>query len=354
MNKIIEIKVSKNYKVHLGYENYKEILNYVDDKKKIFIITDENLKKLHLKELTTILDDERINYFNFILKSGEDSKSLKSVERIMNSMAEQKMSRSDIVIAFGGGVVGDIAGFCASIYQRGIEYIQIPTTLLAAVDSSVGGKTAVNLESGKNLVGSFKQPLSVICNLDTFKTLSKEEFNNGVYECIKYGILFDRDYFDIFLKEDFDVNSNRLMEVVESAIKFKSKVVKDDEFDFGKRRLLNLGHTFGHGIEQASAYKIKHGFAVGLGMEIVSKISYALSGVSKEELEEILSVMEKYRNVKLPTISPQEILLYVLLDKKIYDGVINMIVPKSIGECEIREVELDKLKELYYLGTNNS
>ena len=353
MNKIIEIKVSKSYKVHLGHKNYKDILDYVNKEKKVFIITDENLEKLHLKELTTILAEHNIKYFNFVLKPGEDSKSLENVERIMNAMAEQKMSRSDIVIAFGGGVMGDIAGFCASIYQRGVEYIQIPTTLLAAVDSSVGGKTAVNLKCGKNLVGSFKQPLAVLCNLDTFKTLSKEEFNNGVYECIKYGILFDRDYFNIFLQEDFDVNSSRLMEVVERAIKFKAKVVIEDEFDFGMRRLLNLGHTFGHGIEQASNYKIKHGFAVGLGMEIVSKISRSLNKITEEELKEILTVMKKYRNIKLPVVSSQDILSYVLVDKKIYDGVINMIIPKSIGECEIREVELDKLKELYYLGTNN-
>ena len=353
MNKIIEIKVSKSYKVHLGHENYKDILDYVNKEKKVFIITDENLEKLHLKELTTILAEHNIKYFNFVLKPGEDSKSLENVERIMNAMAERKMSRSDIVIAFGGGVVGDIAGFCASIYQRGVEYIQIPTTLLAAVDSSVGGKTAVNLKSGKNLVGSFKQPLEVLCNLDTFKTLNKEEFNNGVYECIKYGILFDRDYFNIFAQEDFDVNSNRLMEVVERAIKFKAKVVIEDEFDFGMRRLLNLGHTFGHGIEQASNYKIKHGFAVGLGMEIVSKISRSLNKITEEELEEILAVMKKYRNIQLHTISSQNILSYVLVDKKIYDGVINMIIPKSIGECEISKVELDKLKELYYLGTNN-
>ncbi len=354
MNKIIDIKVSKSYKVHLGHENYKDIVQYVNRGKKVFIITDENLEKLHLKELTTILDKEDINYFKFVLKPGEDSKSLEVVGKIMNAMAAQKMSRSDIVIAFGGGVVGDIAGFCASIYQRGVEYIQIPTTLLAAVDSSVGGKTAVNLKSGKNLVGSFKQPLAVLCNLNTFKTLSKDEFNNGVYECIKYGILFDREYFNIFFQEDFDVNSNRLMEVVERAIEFKAKVVIEDEFDFGTRRLLNLGHTFGHGIEQASNYKIKHGFAVGLGMEIVSKISRSLNEITEEELEEILAVMKKYRNIELPAISPQDVLSYVLVDKKIYDGVINMIIPKSIGECEIREVELDKLKELYYLGTNNS
>lgn len=354
MNKIIDIEVSKSYKVHLGHENYKDIVQYVDGGKKVFIITDENLEKLHLKELTTILDKEDINYFKFVLKPGEDSKSLEVVERIMNAMAAQKMSRSDIVIAFGGGVVGDIAGFCASIYQRGVEYIHIPTTLLAAVDSSVGGKTAVNLKSGKNLVGSFKQPLAVLCNLDTFKTLNKDEFNNGVYECIKYGILFDREYFNIFFQEDFGVNSNRLMEVVERAIEFKAKVVIEDEFDFGTRRLLNLGHTFGHGIEQASNYKIKHGFAVGLGIEIVSKISRSLNEITEKELEEILAVMKKYRNIELPAISPQDILSYVLVDKKIYDGVINMIIPKGIGECEIKEVELDKLKELYYLGTNNS
>lgn len=354
MNKIIDIEVSKSYKVHLGHENYKDILEYVDGGKKVFIITDENLEKLHLKELTTILDEEGINYFDFVLNPGEDSKSLGNVERIMNAMAEEKMSRSDIVIAFGGGVVGDIAGFCASIYQRGLEYIQIPTTLLAAVDSSVGGKTAVNLKSGKNLVGSFKQPLAVLCNLDTFKTLREEEFNNGVYECIKYGILFDRDYFDIFLEEYFDVNSNRLMEVVERAIEFKANVVIEDEFDFGMRRLLNLGHTFGHGIEQASNYRIKHGFAVGIGMEIVSKISRYSNGITEKELEDILNVMKKYRNIELPRVSPHDILSYVLVDKKIYGGVINMIIPKSIGECEIREVELDKLKELYYLGTNNS
>ena len=354
MNKIIDIEVSKSYKVYLGHENYKDIVQYVNGGKKVFIITDENLEKLHLKELTTILDKEDINYFKFVLKPGEDSKSLEVVEKIMNAMAAQKMSRSDIVIAFGGGVVGDIAGFCASIYQRGVEYIQIPTTLLAAVDSSVGGKTAVNLKSGKNLVGSFKQPLAVLCNLNTFKTLREEEFNNGVYECIKYGILFDRDYFNIFLQEDFGVNSSRLMEVVERAIEFKAKVVIEDEFDFGTRRLLNLGHTFGHGIEQASNYKIKHGFAVGLGIEIVSKISRSLNEITEKELEEILAVMKKYRNIELPAISPQDILSYVLLDKKIYDGVINMIIPKGIGECEIKEVELDKLKELYYLGTNNS
>ncbi len=350
MNREIDIEVSNSYKVNIGRDNFDLILNYIPEKKsgfKALIITDDNLKDLHLDSLTKILKENKINYHVYSIKPGEKSKNLFTIESIMNFLAEHKFSRSDLIIALGGGVVGDIGGFAAAIYLRGIDYIQIPTTLLSAVDSSVGGKTGVDLSFGKNLVGAFKQPKGVICNLGTFKTLTKEEFNNGVFECIKYGILFDEDYFNIFLDEDFNVNSHRLSEVVEKGVVFKALVVKEDELDYGKRRLLNLGHTFGHGIEQASNYQVKHGFAVGKGMEIISQISFLQGSLSKEVLDKILYVLRKYSMVDTSSFDFNKVLDFVLLDKKIYGGKITVIMPHDIGKCELEEMTLGKVKELY-------
>ncbi|WP_300410336.1 3-dehydroquinate synthase [Lagierella sp.] len=350
MNKEIKIAVSESYSVNVGRDNFELILKYLDKnghRSKVAIITDDNVKKLHLNKLTTIFRENKVDYFVYSILPGEKSKNLTTIAEIMDFLASNKMSRSDMVIAFGGGVVGDIAGFAASIYLRGIDYIQIPTTLLSAVDSSVGGKTGVDLKKGKNLVGTFKQPKSVICNLNTFNTLSKEEFNNGIFECIKYGVLFDEDYFNIFLEEDFDYDSIKLSLVVEKAIEFKAKVVIEDEFDYGKRRLLNLGHTFGHGIEQASNYNIKHGFAVGKGIEIISQISYQRGKLKNKDLQKILLAIKKYNMADFVNFGFSEVLDYVLVDKKIFNGKITMIIPEKIGKCYLEEMDLQEVKELY-------
>lgn len=351
MNKDIDIRVSKSYRVHLGEDNFNFVLNYITNSQKVCVITDENVKKYHLNTILNILKGKKINYFIYSLKPGEESKNLKVVSDVMNFLCQRQFSRSDLIIALGGGVVGDLAGFCAAIYQRGIDYIQIPTTLLACVDSSVGGKTGVDLPGGKNLVGSFKQPVAVIIDTNTLKTLPIIEFNNGIYECIKYGILFDRNYFDIFLKEDFSVKSKRLKEVIEKAIKFKESVVIEDENDLGNRRLLNLGHTFGHAIEQASGYNIKHGYAVGIGIEIVSKISFNKGFLSQNELNDILEVINKYKLIDYPAIKKEDLLKYIFLDKKIFDGYLNIIMVEKIGKPTIKKIKLDSLEDLLKIET---
>src|SRR5699024_10127448 len=272
----LDINTSKNYKIKIGrglLNNISLFLKKYRDNCNIVLITDNIVNSLYVDKVVENLSKNGFNPHRFIIENGEKSKNLNTVTDILNFLADNNINRNDIILAIGGGVVGDISGFVASIYLRGIDYIQVPTTFLSSIDSSVGGKTGVNLDKGKNLVGSFNHPLEVICDVDTFKKLDKEIFSEGVAEAIKYGILFDKALFNRLATSELHQNSHDLEEIISTCVNLKAKIVQSDEFDKGNRQLLNLGHTIAHSIEKISNFTIHHGIAVAIGTAIITKAS---------------------------------------------------------------------------------
>ena len=260
---------------------------------------------------------------------------------MLNFLAENQITRSDCIIALGGGVVGDLTGFAAATYLRGIQYVQVPTSLLAMVDSSVGGKTAIDLGAGKNLAGAFHQPSLVLCDTDTLNTLPEEIFIDGCAEVIKYGILYDVDLFSHLEEKGlgFDRES-----VIRRCVELKRNVVMEDEFDTGARMKLNLGHTIGHGVEAVSNYAISHGKAVAIGMAIISR---AVRCADSGRIEAIL------KQFRLPTTTEYcaaDLFSHALSDKKRTGGTVNLIVPRAIGDCAIVPTPVDNLKSLIEAG----
>ncbi len=324
-------KGETKYNIHISGNNFpKAILNkHLKNKNKILIITDDGIPKNHIKKLKNTINNK--NVYIFSLKSGEKSKSFSSYQKILNKLFELKFDRSDIVIAFGGGVVGDITGFSAATYMRGIKYIQIPTTLLAQVDSSVGGKTAINVAQGKNLVGAFYNPSLVIVSTYFLNTLSDEEFKSGLGEVVKYALIGNKKLRSIIEKNSQQIISRKesvLKTIIEESIKTKSKIVTKDEKENGIRAILNFGHTFGHAIEAYKNYKgITHGAAITLGMVIASRISFFEGYIKNYQLDNVVNLISsiglrtdysKYNYIQLKK--------YIKSDKKIKNGKLNLVL----------------------------
>jgi 3-dehydroquinate synthase len=324
-------KGETKYNIHISGNNFpKAILNkHLKNKNKILIITDDGIPKNHIKKLKNTINNK--NVYIFSLKSGEKSKSFSSYQKILNKLFELKFDRSDIVIAFGGGVVGDITGFSAATYMRGIKYIQIPTTLLAQVDSSVGGKTAINVAQGKNLVGAFYNPSLVIVSTSFLNTLSDEEFKSGLGEVVKYALIGNKKLRSIIERNSQQIISREesvLKSIIEESIKTKSKIVTKDEKENGIRAILNFGHTFGHAIEAYKNYKgITHGAAITLGMVIASRISFYEGYIKNYQLDNVVNLISsiglrtdysKYNYIQLKK--------YIKSDKKIKNGKLNLVL----------------------------
>ncbi|MGI5976857.1 MAG: 3-dehydroquinate synthase, partial [Candidatus Limivicinus sp.] len=293
----------------------------VPDFRKAAVITDDNVAPLLLSELERSLAGAGIESVRYIFPHGEGSKNGENYLKILSFLASSRLSRGDIVIALGGGVVGDIAGFAAATYLRGIRYVQLPTSLLAMVDSSVGGKTAIDLEEGKNLAGAFCQPELVLCDLDALKTLSPEFFTDGCAEIFKYGVLGDRELFDHLCRrgQNFDREY-----AVSRSVEMKRGYVSRDEFDRGLRQMLNLGHTVGHAIEKCSGYREGHGRAVAAGLAVIAKACAENGICSRRCAGEIISGLEA---LGLPTgtgCSAEELMTPMLADKKRSGDKINL------------------------------
>ena len=282
-----------------------------------------------------------------VLAPGERSKSLATLGKILGFLAENQLNKSDLVVALGGGVVGDVAGFAASIYLREIALVQLPTTLLAAIDSSVGGKTAIDLPQGKNLAGTFCQPKLVICDTAALDTLPDEQFAEGVAEGIKYGLLADKALFETFAN---GVNRRELDEIVARCVEIKADLVGQDEHDNGARQLLNLGHTVGHAIERCSNFSIAHGKAVAMGMVVISRAAYA-QGLSQENCTPpLLSALDACH---LPTGCPysaQQLAQSALADKKRRGDTITLIIPETIGRCQRHPLPVEQLQGFIAAG----
>ena len=331
MTTIIAGKGSSKYQIHIKGKNFsKTIFNKdIGKNNKVLIITDSGVPKKHIRKIKDIITCKKIKVLT--INQGEKSKSLASYQKIMNMLFTMNFDRSDSLIALGGGVVGDITGFCAATYLRGINYIQVPTTLLAQVDSSVGGKTAINVPQGKNLIGSFYNPKFVLISTDFLKTLPQEQYESGLGEVIKYAFIGNKK-----LKKIIEDNSKKITErnekilktIIEESIKTKSKIVTKDEKENGIRAILNFGHTFGHAIEAHHGYKkITHGAAITMGMVIAAKVSFFEGHIKDQQLENIISVIKSlglkadHKKYKY-----SDLRKYMKIDKKVSNGQLNLIL----------------------------
>ena len=314
---------------------------------KICIITDDVVDGLYGERTVNSFKKQDFNVEKIVIQHGEQSKNTENLIYIVRKLAKMNFTRNDMLVALGGGVVGDLCGFCAATYMRGIRFIQMPTTLLAAVDSSVGGKCAVDLPEGKNLFGAFWQPSLVICDTDTLKTLTKEIYADGCAEIIKYGMIYDKNLFEMVKSGVFDHS-----EVIARCVQIKRDIVNQDEFDTGLRQILNFGHTFGHGIEILSAFKVSHGMGVAIGMSIITNALKNAGLIDESVYNELVDTL---KNNNLPTnysCSPSELFEKVIVDKKRVGECINVILVKAIGQSEICKMELDKVNELIKIGIN--
>lgn len=306
------------------------------------IITDTTVDALYGDVVEKSLKDAGFSTLRYAFCAGEQHKRLSTLEGILEFLAENHMTRSDVIVALGGGVPGDVAGFAAAVYARGIRFVQIPTTLLAAVDSSVGGKTAVDLMGGKNMAGAFHQPSLVITDTDVMRDLPAERLSDGAGEIVKYGVLVDPGLFEMMGSGDW---VEHMGEIIEKSVSIKRDVVNADEFDVGLRRQLNLGHTFGHAIEKCAGFTLAHGQCVGIGIAI------AAGAVGDKEL--CRAVLNVNRACGLPTdvdYSCDELARAALSDKKRQGGRIALVLPEKIGRCRIEEVDVSQLPDAFRRG----
>jgi len=316
-------------------------------KGKAAVVSDDTVFSLYGERVTASLGEAGYTVLPpFVIPHGEASKTMDSFTRLIHHLAENEFTRSDVIFALGGGVVGDLAGFAAACFLRGVRFVQIPTTLLACVDSSVGGKTAVDIPMGKNLVGAFHQPSLVLCDPAVLDTLSPEIFACGMAEVIKYGMLGDKALFDLLTPP---CHPKEIIEtVIEMCVTDKANIVKEDEFDTGTRQLLNLGHTFGHGVEALSDFTVMHGEGVAVGMAMVTRAAVKLGLCPKADCDALLAMLKYY---SLPTEtkeSAEDIYRKSLSDKKRKGGMITLVVPYGIGDsrlypCAVEDV-LDFIK----------
>ncbi|MCL2151511.1 MAG: 3-dehydroquinate synthase [Oscillospiraceae bacterium] len=310
------------------------------------IVTDDNVAALYGKQLSDTLLKNGYRVARFTFPHGESSKNAETFLGILNFLAAEKFSRADVVVALGGGVVGDLAGFAASCYMRGISFAQIPTTLLAMVDSSVGGKTAINLSTGKNLVGAFYQPNVVLTDISTLSTLPPEFFRDGCAEVIKYGVIADKELFESL---DRPIEE-QLEKVVSRCVNIKSDIVAQDEHETGTRKLLNFGHTIGHAIELLSGYKTSHGFAVAAGMATVARAAVRMGVCDAKCADSILRVINKYGLPDNLTYEASQIADACLSDKKRAGESVTMVFPVEIGRCVLRKIPIKELITVIQLG----
>lgn len=346
----IKVRASKEYNVIIGKGLLDVSANYLDNlcvSKKTVIVSDDKVFYIYGETLMRSLSQKGIKSISFVFKRGETSKDIKVLTQLLEFLAINNISRDSLIIALGGGVTGDLAGFAASVYLRGIPYVQIPTTLLAAVDSSVGGKTAINLSAGKNLAGSFYQPSLVLCDIDTFKTLDYDDFADGISEAIKYGIICDKALFEKIKQEGF---SEDLLTIVSTCVSIKRDIVERDEFDTGLRQLLNLGHTFGHAIEKCSNFSIRHGHAVSIGLAAAAKVSETMGIAKKPIYEKIRKLIESYKLPYANHFEPEDLFNAALSDKKINSDKITLVMIEDIGQSILYPVNIDSLLNIFKIA----
>jgi 3-dehydroquinate synthase len=317
----------------------KNLVPLLKNHNKTLLISDDGVPSKIVREVTAVCKPST-KVFQIILQHGEQAKSVQNFQKILNFLADNNFDRTDLIVAVGGGVVGDISGFVASSYLRGIQFIQIPTTLLAQVDSSVGGKTAINILSGKNLVGAFYNPKGVIIDTNVLHSLPNRQLKAGLAEVIKYAFIQNNALFSLLKKYPKKILSKDhkiIEEIIFLSLQTKARIVTKDEKENGIRAILNFGHTFGHAIEAHGKYKkILHGEAVAKGMRIASKISYLENLISEKEYEEVIALLQKYEfDLSVDQYKYRELKPYIFRDKKIKAGKLNLILLNKLSNAVV-------------------
>ena len=322
-----------------GLLRQKDILSAYLGDEGVLIVTNETVAPLYLNLMVATLGDRKID--RLILPDGEQYKHLDTLDLIFDALLEKRHNRGTTLIALGGGVIGDMTGFAAACYQRGVDFIQVPTTLLAQVDSSVGGKTAVNHRLGKNMIGAFNQPRAVLIDVDTLKTLPDREFKAGLAEVVKYGLIIDSAFFD-WLEKNVERllarDEEALLYAIESSCRLKAEVVSADERESGIRAILNLGHTFGHAIETFQSYSSwLHGEAIAAGMVMAAELSSAIGWLSEPDVSRVKRILAQIGLPIAPpeNISAQQFLDLMAVDKKARRGTIGLVLLEAIGHAAV-------------------
>lgn len=338
-------KKHKGYKIQIGNDLLRKLPKTLKklDYSKYVIITDTKVRKLYGTQIQKDLKKNNIDCELLSFTEGEKSKQIKIVENLLNKMLDLECDRNTCIIAVGGGVTGDIAGFLASVFMRGIDFIQIPTTLLAMADSSIGGKTGVNTASGKNLIGTFHQPIAVIIDIDTLKTLPEKELKNGYSEIIKMAAIRNKSLFKFLEKHNEKIlnkDAKKLEKAICIAVRIKADVVSRDTKEHGIRMILNYGHTYGHAIEKASKYKISHGYAVAIGMCIINEMAVSQKLMKEKHALRIENLLKK---AGLPTKIPASLSKMTLnklikSDKKRNGSKQNIVIVPKIGRAAVAEI----------------
>ena len=324
--------VDREYSIHIGRNLLDNIDEYITFPNKTLILTDDNIPYEYIEKIC----EKASNVCICTVKNGEESKSLATYEEVLKVLMENEFSRSDLLISLGGGVIGDLGGFVSSTYKRGIRFINVPTTTLSMVDSSIGGKNGVNFMGIKNMVGSFYQPEKVIIDLETLNSLPRRHFYSGLIEALKSGLIGDKDLFELF----FDDVNDYLEEIIIRSLNVKKRVVEEDPYEKGLRKILNFGHTFGHAIESYYSMKdLLHGEAVGIGMYML------LEGNLKKKVGDILGMFSVDLSLDF---EKEEILKKVTQDKKASANSVTLVLVEEVGSAILKETSFEELKNILY------
>lgn len=340
----------KTYPIRISHNSLTSFLEKFTNRK-VLLVSNEKVFPIYEDKCRSFLGQK--GHHLYLMPDGEEYKNWQEAEKILNYLLEENFARNDLILAFGGGVVGDLAGFVASIYKRGMGFIQIPTSLLAQVDSSVGGKVAINHPKGKNMLGSFYQPEEVLIDSKLLESLEKREFNAGLAEVIKYGLIGDADFFNYLYQERSELKRDRkdfLEKIIYQSCLMKKKIVEQDEKDFGLRNILNFGHTLGHSLENITGYKkYLHGEALSVGIVFASRLSLKLGKISRDDF---LKIKDFLAYLSLPVsldknLDRKEIYSLFFKDKKNLEGRLRFVLLERLGRAEL----VDDLEEDFLLET---
>lgn len=352
--RIVDVATEKPYRVHIGSKLLAGCGALVRDAcggSRACVVSDSNVAPLYAKTVEESLAANGYETSLFVFSAGEQSKNAATYIALLEHLAGCTIDRHDVVIALGGGVTGDLAGFAAATYMRGCRFVQVPTSLLAMVDSSVGGKTAIDLDAGKNLAGAFRQPDIVIIDVDCLETLESETFSDGCGEMVKHAVLADESLFSFLEKRPFTLASalddpEFAQGIIARNIEIKRDIVIGDEKESGRRKLLNLGHTVGHAVESCERYRLGHGSCVSIGMTLIAKAA-AQRGWCEEGLPgRIEQVLKAHGLATATALSPSDIAAAAKHDKKRISDRIEIVVPRSIGACDIESMPMDDFEHL--------
>lgn len=345
----------RSYEIEISRGNLRDIATFIRQRRPCthaIVITDSTVAPLHAEPITNSLDAAGIRADLLTVPSGEASKSVAQAEQLWNELVCRNADRKTIVVAVGGGVIGDLAGFVAATYARGLSFMQVPTTLLAQVDSSVGGKVGINLPAAKNIVGAFWQPAGVLIDLDVLKSLPEREYRSGLAEVVKYGVIMDAEFFS-YLEQHVDAirrrDADSLEHIVAQSCRLKALVVADDEREeTGRRAILNYGHTFCHAIEQVSGYgQFLHGEAVAIGMTCASRLAADLGLVDSPTTERQKQLLKRLGlPIDVPQLNENDLLAAMQRDKKTENGRLRFVLPRRIGHVElISDVDVERVRQ---------